>query len=171
MATYNPPPHPLIYFTRLNPGNHRVTSPASRQYNCVAWAANIDHQCLWPSGAPGLMDEPEVIWPPGIRNDESAAALIDYFATLGYESCATPDYEPGYLKIAIFESDGEPTHVSRQLPSHKWTSKLGFDGVDIEHDDLECISGRIYGAATRFMKRPAASPPAAADGAGGCGGG
>ena len=158
MAAYNPEPHPLIYFPRLTRVNHRVTSPASSHYNCVAWAAGIDHQCLWPSGAAGLMAEPEVTWPAGIRNDESAAAIIDYFATLGYEICPTPDYEPGRHKIAIFEDDGEPTHVCRQLPSGKWTSKMGYDGVDIEHDDLECISGRRYGKATVFMQRPAAGP-------------
>lgn len=146
--------HPLQYFPGLGPDNHRITSPVSREYNCVAWAAGIENQHLWPSGAEGVMAEPEVVWPEGIRNDESVEAFVEYFESLDYEPCDNPEFEDGFLKIAIFVKDGYPTHVSRQLASKAWTSKMGFNGVDIEHDDLECIAGNQYGTASAFVKRP-----------------
>ena len=149
--------HPLQYFPGLGPDNHQITSKVCRSYNCVAWAAGIENQQLWPSGAEGIMAEPEVAWPEGIRNDETVEALVEYFTTIGYEPCDDPGFEDGYLKIAIFAKDDYPEHVSRQLPSQKWTSKMGFDGVDIEHNDLECIAAGQYGTPTAFMKKPVGS--------------
>ena len=158
MATPNPiwPYYPLQYFPGLDSANHRITSPMSLRYNCIAWAAGRDDHNAWPTDAEGLQDEPSVTWPEGIRNDESIAAFVEYFALLGYTLCDGPDYEAGFEKVAIFAKDGEPTHAARQLPSQKWTSKMGFDGVDIEHNDLECIAGDRYGTASVFLKRPAA---------------
>ena len=158
--------YPLQYFPNLGPDNHRITSNMSREYNCIAWAAGIDNRQLWPNGAEGLLDEPAVTWPEGIRNDESIEAFVEYFASLGYALCAGPDFEAGYLKIAIFEKDGYPTHACRQLPSQKWTSKMGWDGVDIEHNDLECIAGDRYGTPSAFLKRPAAGHHTGTAGAG-----
>ena len=100
------------------------------------------------------MTEPEVTWPEGIRNDESVEAIVAYFTSTGYATCDNPWFEDGYLKIVIFAKDDYPTHTSRQLPSQQWTSKMGFDGVDIEHDDLECIAGSQYGTPSVFMKKP-----------------
>ncbi len=40
-------------FPRLTPSNHRVTSPSSRAYNCIAWAAG-DVTGWW---------EPGELWP------------------------------------------------------------------------------------------------------------
>lgn len=147
-------PYSLQYFPRLDDGNHQTTSPAATRYNCIAWAAGIDNLNVWPSGAEGLRDEPAVTWLEGIRNDECIEAFVDYFASLGYALCNGPDFEEGFLKIAIFAKDGNPTHACRQLPSQKWTSKMGYDGVDIEHNDLECIAGDRYGTASVFLKRP-----------------
>lgn len=159
MATPNPmwTHYPLQYFPGLDGSNHQTTSPVSRRYNCIAWAAGIDNLNVWPNGAAELQDEPAITWPEGIRNDESIEAFVEYFASLGYALRAAPDYESGFLKIAVFTKDGQTTHVSRQLPSQKWTSKMGWDGVDIEHNDLECIAGGQYGTASVFLKRPAAA--------------
>lgn len=99
------------------------------------------------------MSEPEVTWPDGIRNDESLEAFVEFFTSIGYTLCDGPKFEDGWQKIAIFVKDGYPTHTARQLPSQKWTSKMGFDGVDIEHDDLTCVEGNQYGAATVFMRK------------------
>ena len=148
--------HPLLRsFRGLDAENHRVTSPATIDYNCIAWASGYDDLQVWPNGGDDLEDEPKLYWPEGLRNDESIAAFVEYFELLGYTPCDGPDFESGFEKVAIFAKDGEPTHAARQLPSQKWTSKMGFDGVDIEHNDLECIAGVRYGTASVFLKRPA----------------
>lgn len=95
----------------------------------------------------------EVAWPDDVRNDESVEAFIAYFESIGYSPCDNSTLEEGFLKIAIFVKDDFPTHTSHQLSTGKWSSKMGFDGVDIEHDDLHCISGAAYGAATVYMRR------------------
>ena len=157
MATSRPrgSRHPLQYFPRLDAANHRITSPADPDYNCIAWASGIDNLQVWPDSVEDLPDDPGLYWPAGIRNDESIAAFVEYFELLGYTLCDGPDYEAGFEKVAIFVKDGEPKHAARQLPSQKWTSKMGFDGVDIEHNDLECIAGGQYGEAVVFLKRSA----------------
>lgn len=149
------PNHPLHRFPRLNSGNYEKTSQRSRYYNCVAWAAGIDNKQIWPGGGEGYEEEPAICWPEGIPNEERVESFVAYFSGLDYAECNGPELEPGFLKIAIFVNHlGTPTHVCRQLPSGRWTSKLGWDGVDIEHDGLECISGGLYGRATVFMRKP-----------------
>lgn len=44
------------------------------------------------------------------------------------------------------------THAARQLPTGKWTSKLGRS-EDIEHTTPEAVSGTTYGAMVCFMGR------------------
>ena len=141
----------LIYFPRLNSSNYRVTSPKSGDYNCVAWAVGIDDQQIWPDGTDDI--EEEFVWPDDVRNDESVQAFIAYFESIGYSLCDNPTLEEGLMKIAVFIKDNFPTHVSRQLPTGKWSSKMGVDDVDIEHDDLDCISGAAYGEAEVFLKK------------------
>jgi hypothetical protein len=61
------------------------------------------------------------------------------FAAFGYVDCTDTSSEEGFEKIAIYAiSSGIPKHASRQLPSGRWTSKVGHL-EDIEHDlgDLE----------------------------------
>ena len=55
------------------------------------------------------------------------------------DKCDGQDLETDFDKIAVFANDqGIPTHAARQLPSGRWSSKLG-ELEDIEHDlrDLE----------------------------------
>ena len=98
---------------------------------------------MWPD---------DVVWPDDVRNDESVEAFIAYFESIGYFLCDNPTLEEGFLKIALFVNDDYPTHVSHQLSTGKWSSKMGYEGVDIEHDDLDCISGPAYGVAAVFLK-------------------
>ena len=67
--------------------------------------------------------------------------------------------EPGFQKVALYGSALIYTHAARQLPTGKWTSKLG-GGVDIEHDTPDAVGGGIYGEVVDIMKR--AIPPAIA---------
>jgi hypothetical protein len=136
-------------FPRLTADNHRVTSPATLTYNCIAWAAG-DTEHWWQ---PGKYWEPKD-WP---EDDVSPGALEHAFSALGYQDCAMDArLEPGFEKVALYGIGSEYTHAARQLPHGKWTSKLG-KAEDIEHDTPEDIAGGIYGAVMAIMKRPQAS--------------
>ena len=92
----------------------------------------------------------------GAPRTETIAALQQAFASLGYEVCAGEELETGFAKIALFaDGEGFPRHAARQLPSGRWTSKLG-ELEDIEHA-LNDLAGTEYGSVVRIMKRPAAA--------------
>jgi hypothetical protein len=50
-----------------------------------------------------------------------------------------------------------PKHAARQLPSGRWTSKLG-PMEDIEHA-LHDLTGMAYGSVVLVMKRPVLPAP------------
>ena len=132
-------------FPRLTAQNHRITSPATRDYNCVAWAAG-DVERWW---------QPGVYWlPPDWPDDDfGMGALEQVFAQLGYQDCnLDATLEPGFLKVALYGSGFTYTHAARQLPDGKWTSKLG-KGEDIEHDTPDDVAGGLYGEVAEIMKR------------------
>ena len=96
-------------------------------------------------------------WPKDVAREETVAAFVKAYETLGCTTCENSDVEPGFEKIAIFTKPaGTPTHAARQLPTGKWTSKLG-NRHDIEHD-LRGVEGRDYGNAKVFMKRVVQAP-------------
>jgi hypothetical protein len=135
-------------FPRLKPANHHITSPESLVYNCIAWSAgDVEH--WW---------QPGVFWPidtpPG---DYGIGVLRQLFEANGYQSCGMDiGLEPGFDKVALFGDSLYYTHAARQLPSGKWTSKLG-KAEDIEHDSPTDLAGGIYGEVVQAMKRPRAS--------------
>jgi len=132
-------------FPRLTATNYRVTSPATSDYNCIAWAAEDEHH-WW---------QPGVFWPlAGSSADFGIEVLVEAFRSLGFEPCANAEFELGVEKIAIYGSSLFYTHAARQLPGGTWTSKLGRD-VDIEHDMPTDVAGGLYGEVVRFMSRPA----------------
>ena len=75
------------------------------------------------------------------------------FLAMGYHDCGDAVFEPGFDKVAICGLGMIYTHVARQLPGGKWTSKLG-KGEDIEHDTPDDVAGGIYGEVMQIMKRP-----------------
>jgi hypothetical protein len=128
-------------FPRLTAENHRVTSPATADYNCVAWSAG-DTERWW---------EPGVYWP--IDADMYGPdALEQAFRALGYELCPDGSLEEGREKVALYAAGQFYTHAARQLTGGKWTSKLGRL-EDIEHDHAEDVAGGVYGEVFRFMSR------------------
>lgn len=136
-------------FPRLTPGNHRVTSPATPDYNCVAWSAGDTERWWWPGA----------YWPINIPpGDYGIGVLEQAMNALGYEDCGTLDLrpEPGFEKIALYGNSFLFTHAARQLPTGKWTSKLG-KMVDIEHDTPDDVAGSDYGEVVEIMKRPLAT--------------
>jgi hypothetical protein len=60
------------------------------------------------------------------------------------------------IVIALFADKNDfPLHAARQLPSGRWTSKLG-ELEDIEHG-LRDLEGDAYGTVVLIMKRPIAT--------------
>lgn len=135
-------------YPRLNSGEYRITSPESELYNCVAWALKEQDRLWWPEPTDGYF------WPQNIPVEETLETFLMLFLSLGFETCQGVQQEEGYEKIAIYvDEDGIPNHTARQLPSGKWTSKLG-DLEDIEHE-LEGLtgSGSAYGVVEIVVKR------------------
>lgn len=120
----------------------RVTSPPSKEYNCIAWAAGDEKRFWWPLGG---------YWPPAAPKETSLEAFVKVFDNLGYEKCDNADLERGYRKIAIYVKDGIPAHAARQLDNGRWTSKLG-KREDVEHDSL-MLPILSYGQPVLFLRR------------------
>lgn len=140
----------LVAFPSLSRSNHRITSEESDEYNCIAWAAGENTAWWWPNQ----------YWPPdALRDDADIQSFIDAFATRGYTVCDDGTLEEGYEKIAIYVHPIEgPSHAALQLPSGRWTSKLG-KWQDIEHNserDLEGLLPYCYGEVRTYMRRPRA---------------
>lgn len=137
-------------FPGLTEDNHKITSPATRRYNCIAWAAGNTARKWWP--------DPRNIgwWPPGVPRAETIEAFVKAYGTLGFQVCFDGSLQPGIEKIALFGiKQGEetiPTHAALQLERGGWTSKLG-DFEDISHVPVEAVSGPIYGTLVCFMQR------------------
>jgi len=135
---------PFDDFPGLTDDNHRVSSPRDFRYNCIAWSAG-DTTHWW---------QPGVYWPvAATRDDHGIGALEEAFRSLGYEDCPDDRLEPGFEKVALYGSGFMYTHAARQLPSGKWTSKLG-KAEDIEHHTPDDVSGGVYGEVVQFMRRP-----------------
>ncbi len=128
--------------------SYRVSSPVTRDYNCIAWAAGDTAHWWWPDIDP---DNDAIFWPPSVPLEETLPAFAAAFATLGYAPCSREGPEPGFEKVALFARDGVPTHAARQLRDGRWTSKLGLR-EDIEHD-LHAVSGELYGTVVLVLKR------------------
>jgi hypothetical protein len=135
---------------RLEPTNHTLTSQDTDKYNCVAWITR-DMERWW---------EPGFYWPPGVPEPDSPendlGCYLTLFEELGYEACAGPDLEPGFLKIALYARDEAFHHVAKQLRSGAWSSKIGYS-FDLRHDDLDALyDGAFFerATATVYMRRP-----------------
>jgi hypothetical protein len=133
-----------IGFPRLTERNHRITSPPSLDYNCVAWSAgDTDH--WW---------QPGVFWPIETTSDDyGVSALEAAFKAMGYQTCEDDQLETGFEKVALYATSTYYTHVARQLPDGRWTSKLGRS-EDIEHESPNDLAGGTYGEIVQLMKRP-----------------
>ncbi len=134
---------------KLRAAVHRITSPDSDRYNCVAWVER-DLDRWW---------EPGFYWPfgsPTPRGDEDLDCYVYLFRKLGFEVCESSTLEPGFLKIALYAEDDEFHHVAKQLPSGQWSSKAGTLH-DFKHEKLEALedSGVMKNARpVMFMRRP-----------------
>lgn len=134
-------------FSHLRATGYTITSPATPDYNCVAWAAKENDRWWWPDPSGTSY------WPENAPREVTLDAFLVAFAALGFEICSSDVFEPGFEKIAIYvNAQGEPTHISRQLNSGRWTSKLG-PSVDIEHRFDGLNGSSLYGSVGRILRR------------------
>jgi hypothetical protein len=138
-------------FPGLRGQPYQIKSEKDRKYNCIAFAVGDTANWWWPDPLG------EDTWPPAVARDETVEAFRGAFATLGYAVCDDERLEPGYEKVALFALAGKPKHAARQLPSGRWTSKLG-PREDIEHA-LHDLTGMAYGSVVLVMKRPVVAAP------------
>lgn len=116
------------------------TSPATEDYNCIAWACGDNTKWWWPNEA--------VYWPQGIRCEETVDSFDELFLSGGAFHINSENVEAGIVKIALFALNGVPKHAARQLPNGMWTSKLG-KAIDVAHS-LRELEGDQYGIVTRL---------------------
>jgi hypothetical protein len=126
-------------------------SPATEQYNCIAFALGETTKPWWPSKR--LKDDYE--WPEHLgREEEHQETLQNFvraFETRRYRLCKDGKLQPGIEKIALFVSPlGNPLHAALQLESGVWKSKCG-DYQDIEHSNVNFCNA--YGRAVAYMRR------------------
>lgn len=127
-----------------------LRSPQDPIYNCIAWAASVTNIAWWPTPSPVA----GAFWPDGAPREQTLAAFLQAFATLGYEDCGMDgSLESNYERIAIYATtDGKPQHAARQLRDGVWTSKLG-QYRDIHHSTPDAIENEAYGRVVRIMRR------------------
>ncbi len=131
-------------------GRFRKTSDPTDDYNCLAWVLGLTHQWIDPYDH---QTWPGKYWPPGIPEVWSIATTREILAQNGYmEETTSQGLEPEWEKVAIFAKSHDELHFARQLDNGKWTSKLGIQ-IDIEHDDLDCLTGIGYGRIELILKR------------------
>jgi len=133
-----------------------ITSPRSKIYNCIAWAAGDNRNFWWPIGG---------TWPHNVPREESLEAFIQAYNTRGYQICDNESLEENFEKIAIYTDENNiPKHAAKQLPTGRWSSKLGR-GVDVEHElhNLRQYVLNItadntdYGTVSVILKKPLSS--------------
>jgi hypothetical protein len=86
-----------------------------------------------------------------VVREETVAAFVEAYRSIGYEPCEHGGHELGLEKVAIFSLDDRPTHVARQLPNGRWSSKLGGE-EDIEHE-WGALDSPIYGSVVKILCR------------------
>jgi len=142
-------------FPRLKQAPFYITSEFNPFYNCIAFAAEDTGRWWWPVDYPGQTTK--AYWPAGVDKKIDLPSFIAAFATLGYVLCGDGKPERGFVKVALFaDANGIPKHAARQLPTGKWTSKLGVH-EDISHI-LHTVEGKDYGNVVQFLKRPLPQP-------------
>lgn len=119
--------------------NFYLTSPATFQYNCIAYAMGM--QDRWVDHA----DLPWHWWPP-VEKGDSIRHLIKAFCYFGFEECGLDDsVESNYDKIAIYQLSNKWTHAARIITREKYQSKFGasYDGFHSHGDVLKAQYGTV----------------------------
>lgn len=132
-----------------NDSDFKITSPSTRDYNCISWAAQKGIW-FWPPLGKELEDDE--YWPEGIDDDTRIETFVKAMMTEGFTLCINDNLEKGCIKIALYSKRGQCTHASRQLSNGLWTSKLGY-WHDIQHSTPHSLEGDMYGTVYCYMKK------------------
>ncbi|MDA1191380.1 MAG: hypothetical protein O3A46_06810 [Candidatus Poribacteria bacterium] len=93
-----------VRFPNLTVDEFTEESPATRRYNCIAFAAGIED--AWYDSELGWFDDT----PQG----RTIGHLIDGFESVGYVVCEDGQLEDDHEKIALYANDdGEWEHTQR----------------------------------------------------------
>ena len=122
-----------------------ITSLATGNYNCIAWALEDTEHFYWTG------PEEFFYWEADLPREETIDSFVQLFRQHGYEICENALKERGFTKIALFTKDNIPTHAARQLLNGLWTSKLGIL-EDVRHT-LFAISDGLYGSVALILKK------------------
>ena len=132
----------------LQGSDYEPQSNRNPAYNCFAWAAHDHENWMEPPGTAAWTS-----WPSDLPTWPTLENYMRAYEREGFVECPDGTLESGYEKIALFiDDDGAPQHAARQLPSGRWTSKLG-KGIDIEHDLATLVGEPAMGNVEKFMKR------------------
>ena len=140
------PPDRESKWPYLSSEGYSVESIASLDYNCIAYAADIQDQWWWPDA------NGDCEWPAGVKREETLESFIQAYATLGYKKCWFPWRQRRFERVALYALNGVPTHAAKQLPDGRWKSKLGR-WEDIEHNTTKAVEEFLYGKAVVYLKR------------------
>src|SRR3989338_4893773 len=133
-------------FPNLASAGYKITSPATEEYNCIAWAINKVDTVFWPDTLDLFS------WPDTLPREEDLGVVSSFFRSHGYEDCTNTTLEKGFQKIALYVTDNDKfTHVARQLHDGNWTSKIA-EHEDITHNSLAALVGNRCGQVGSVMK-------------------
>ena len=139
----------IQYFPNLiTDEGYNVTSPQTRDYNCISWARGLDDCWSWPPL--GCDMEEDQYWPTLLPDDTKIETFIQFFEHEGFVLCESDDKDDAM--ICLYEKDGSCTHAARKLPNGLWTSKLGPLN-DIQHSLPHSLEGDIYGKVYCYMRK------------------
>src|SRR5438034_10954897 len=139
----------LLHLERLFPAlsgsEYSKSSEADTAYNCFGFAVH-DTKQYWQK-----VDVRGYYWP--LKRDDRLEDWIEALRLNNFVPTDDWSLEAEFEKVCIYvNEEGSPEHVSRQLASGKWTSKIGRL-EDIEHStltELECVD---YGKPKVMLKR------------------
>ena len=127
--------------------NFEILSPKTDEYNCIAWAMQLDDRWVDPDIKPGHW------WPNGVAKSISPDALVQAFEAVGFTIAKDGCIEEGFDKVVLYKDKTEErwTHASRLITESIEHSKFGklWDGSH----SINSITGVIYGIPYSYMKR------------------
>ena len=104
-------------FPGLRDSAFHITSPATRDYNCIAWAVGKTTRWWWPDLDP---DNDAIFWPAGVACEETVEAFVAALATRGFAPCSGEESEAGLRKLPCLQRP-----MCRSMPLANYRAAAG----------------------------------------------